>query len=263
VAPDAVGGANAPVFVARNRDARAAQLSLGETEITSMMEWLPRQWRRAPEMLQWRGVAVASLLVLREIFRPVMYWYVWQIFERDLREPLPKAYAQGELRVTVYTAAEPTDKPAEEIYAMKVLPLAEIYQRFARGDAAAIVYDGEKAAGYMWLTFASGKEIAFDTAWVLGADECLKCDSFVLRPWRGKGIHSLLNAAMNQFAKDRGMERVFGSISALNTQSMSLTKKSGSGKVMTLVLLRIRWVRWTWRKAYGAPLESRFIVNEN
>jgi GNAT superfamily N-acetyltransferase len=227
-----------------------------------MMEWLPRQWRRAPEMLQWRGVVVVSLLALREIFRPIMYWYVWQIFERDLRQPLPKAYAQGELKVRVYAAAEPIDKPAEEIYAMKVLPLAEIQQRFARGDAAAIVYDGEKPAGYMWLTFASGMEIAFDTAWVLRAKDCLKHDSFVLRLWRGKGVHSLLSAAVNQYAKDRGMERAFGSVSALNTQSLSLTKKVGSGRIMTLALVRIRWVRWTWRKAYGAPLESRFSVTE-
>jgi hypothetical protein len=88
----------------------------------------------------------------------------------------------------------------------------------------------------------------------------VKYDSFVPRKLRGGGIHSVVNVALNRYARQRGLAKLFSSISILNAQSMSLAKRLRQAKRMMVILVRVRGVKWTWRKAIGAPLESRFSV---
>jgi GNAT superfamily N-acetyltransferase len=225
-----------------------------------MWERLPRQWRRAPELLRWRGLFIFFLLVIREIFRPFLYWYTWHIFQTDLNGPLKAPYAKEQLDVNVYCGKDAVEKAKAAILSMDVLEAAEIERRLGRGDAVAIAYEGDKPAGCMWLTFTSGLPLAFDTTWVVREGEGVKYESFVPKEWRGRGVHSCVTAALNRYARERGLARVFSSISALNTQSLSLARRLRLEKCMTVILVRVRGLKWTWRKAYGAALESRFSV---
>lgn len=225
-----------------------------------MWDRLPRQWRRAPEMLRWRGLFVFILLVMREIFRPFLYWYASHIFQTDLSGPLKGPYAKEKLDVHVYCGKDVVERAKAAILAMNVLEASEIEWRFERGDAVAIACGGDKPAGCMWLTFTSGLPLAFDTTWVVHEGEGVKYESFVAKEWRGRGVHSCVNAALDDYARERGLRWVLSSISALNTQSLSLAKRLGRVKRMTVILVRVRGAKWTWRKAYGAPLQSRFSV---
>jgi hypothetical protein len=67
-----------------------------------------------------------------------------------------------------------------------------------------------------------------------------------------------LNVALNTYAREHGVLRSVGSISLLNSQSLSLAKRLGKKKIMTVILVHIRGIGRTFRNAIGAPLRTRF-----
>src|SRR4051812_41372815 len=68
----------------------------------SMLPSIPRAWRRAAEILRWRGPGYFLLLALREMLRPLLYWYAWNIYLTDLRQPLTEPYAKGKFEVRIF-----------------------------------------------------------------------------------------------------------------------------------------------------------------
>jgi hypothetical protein len=114
--------------------------------------------------------------------------------------------------------------------------------------------------GYGWLSLSTGVvELAFGITWIMRPHEAVRYGNFVLPNWRGRGIQSFVNAAVNAYARDLGIARTIASISTLNTQSMSLAKHYRTATTMKLVLVHIRGLNWTIHRASGAPFESRLI----
>ncbi|MGH9684980.1 MAG: hypothetical protein ACRD4S_15375 [Candidatus Acidiferrales bacterium] len=223
-----------------------------------MANKLARQWRRAPEMLRWRGPFRFLVLVVREILRPFVYWHIWHIVQTDLRQPLPGPYGREKIDVRIYTGQEDLEKAREALRSASELPPVEIDSRFGRGDVVAVANSDNEAAGSTWMTFCSGLELAFGTTWIIHSDEAVQYDSFVRPEWRGRGIHSSLNVALNAYAREHGKVRSLGSISILNSQSLSLARRLRKAKAMTVILVRVRGLNWTYGRAFGAPLDSRF-----
>ena len=219
---------------------------------------LPREWRRAPEIFRWRGPLRFLLLVAREILRPFMYWHVFYIVENDIRQSSPRSYARERFEVRIYVEQKDLKRAKTELSAIGELSPGEIRSRLGRGDAVAVAYAVDEAIGYSWMTFSSGLVLAFNTTWIVRANEAVLYDSFVLPQWRGQGIHSCLDVAFHSFARERGIVRTLASMAALNSQALSLAKRSGKPTIMTVVLVRVRGVKRTWGTAIGAPLNSRF-----
>jgi GNAT superfamily N-acetyltransferase len=224
------------------------------------MKSTPRALRRLPEFIRWRNPVHLLLLAVREIFRPFMYWYVFDIFERDLRRPLPEPYSKEKLNVRVYEGTTDLHKAVEDLTSLDDLRPSDIEMRLKRGDVVAVAYAAREAVGFMWLTFSSGMKLPFGTVWLIGPTEALRYGSFVRPAWRGRAVHSLVNDAINQYARSRGIVCSLAGISALNSQSRNLPKHLRNSRVMRVVLFHLRGVNWTYRKAIGAPLESRFSV---
>ena len=217
--------------------------------------------RRAVEIFRWRGPAYFALLATRELFRPILYWYAWNIYQTDLQSA-GEPYARGEFDVRIYRGVEQREIARQQLAKLKEQPLPNDFDaRMKRGDAIAVVFSGENAVASGWMTFTSGMELAFGTTWILRPNEGTQYGSFVLPAWRGHGIFSLLNVTLNRYARDLGIERSIGSISVLNTQSLSMARKLGKKKIMTVILVRFRGAGWIARKAIGAPLHSRFNVD--
>jgi len=219
---------------------------------------VPRAWRRAGEILRWRGPGHFFLLVLREILRPLMYWYAWNIYLTDLQEPLTRPYAKGKFDVRIFAGENDREIAREQLASLGEPLPPNFAQRINRGDALAVVYCGAEPVAFGWMTFSSGMELAYGTTWILHPNEGTQYGTFVLPKWRGQGIHSVLNVALNTYAREHGVLRSVGSISVLNNQSLSMAKRLGKKKVMTVILVHVRGIGWTFRKAIGAPLHTRF-----
>jgi GNAT superfamily N-acetyltransferase len=223
----------------------------------------PSGWGRIGEVMRWRGPFILSLLAVREFLRPVAYWHVFYVFERDVaRQPPPEPYwkeKKENIEVRVYTREKDVDKAKTEMAGMGELAPDEIDARLNRGDAVAIAYAAGEPVGYRWLSFSSGVvELAFGITWIVRAHEAVRYGNFVLPNWRGRGIQSFVNAAVNVYARDLGIARTLASISTLNTQSMSLAKHYRTATAMKVVLMHIRGLNWTIHRASDAPFESRF-----
>lgn len=224
------------------------------------MKSLLCELQRVPEFLRWRDPSLLLLLAVRELFRPIAYWYVFDIFETDLRRPLPLPYATEAFRVAIYEGDQDLQKAAEDLASLDDLSAFDIETRLRRGDVVAVAYAGNRVVGSSWLTFSSGMDLAFETSWILGAREALRYRSFVRPEWRGRAIQSLLNHALNTYAREHGLDRTLGGISVLNSQSLSLAKHYRRSPAMRLWIFHLRGLNWTYRRATGAPLESRFAV---
>lgn len=224
------------------------------------MKSVLRELRRVPEFLRWRNPLLVLFLVVRESLRPFIYWYIFDIFETDLRLPLPESYAKDNLEVSIYGGNKDLKSALEDLASLDDLLPADIELRFARGDVVAVAYAANEVVGCMWLTFSTGIELAFGTSWIIRTAEALRYGAFVHPGWRGRAIHSLLNNALNRYAHECGMIRTLGGVSVLNNQSRSLARHFRKLRAMRVVIFHIRGVNWTYRKAIGAPLKSRFAI---
>jgi len=210
------------------------------------------------EHFRWRGPWTVFLLALREFFKPLVYWHVWNIYETDLNQKLPKPNCEANCDVVFYTSRVEQTKIKPLLLAMGELAEAEIDTRFERGDIVGLASYGGKPIGYMWLGFSSDIELKYDTYWIIRQGEALRHGSFVVPAARGQGVHSLLNAALNSYAIQHGITRTLGSVSALNPQSLSLPRRHRKAISMTVFLARFRFPSFTVRKSFRAPLSRRF-----
>lgn len=223
-----------------------------------MTRWFVRHLRRFHEAVRWRSPLILLILAAREILRPLMYWYVWHIFEVDLTRPVRQPYSKEEVDVRVY-AREESAAIQTQIAEMGEIDAAEVRRRFARGDLVAIGFIQQQPVGYIWMAVSSGPELAFGTYWIARPGEAVKYGSFVVPAFRGKAIHSCVNYAASAHLRSLGAVRVFSCISVLNAQSLSLTKHNHVPVAMTVAIIRVRKLNWTFRKSFRAPLASRFF----
>jgi len=138
-----------------------------------------------------------------------------------------------------------------------------VASRFARGDLAVIAYLKGEPAGYAWMSFTTGVvELAFGVTWIIGPGESVRYDYFVLPEWRGRRINSCLHSAIVARARDLGIVRTFASVSALNTQSLSLPRHQQKIAAMKLTLVHVSGLNSTFHKSVGAPFASRFLKRD-
>jgi GNAT superfamily N-acetyltransferase len=222
----------------------------------------PWKWSTIKEAMRWRGPFVFFLVILREMLRPLVYWHAYYIFETNLaRQPVPEPLTDEKIDVRVCPGAVDLEKGKAEIVSMGQLEPAEVDSRFNRGDMVVIAYAGGEPSGYEWLCSTSGVlELAFGVNWLVGPGEAVRYDKFVVPKWRGRRISTWLHSATVVCARDHGIMRTFSSISTVNKQSLSIAKHYRRTATMRLTLVHIRWFKRTFRKAGGAPFESRFSV---
>jgi GNAT superfamily N-acetyltransferase len=209
--------------------------------------------------LRWRGPLNFSLLVLRELLSPLMYWHVFHVFEMDVTSHQP--VGSSEFDVAVCSGRANSDKLTRELVPMGEISGDEINSRLGSGDSVAVAYAGRDPIGYAWVSFATWLKIAFLTVWVLDAQEAAFYGSFTHPGWRGRGVQRHLDAALMRYLAENGIATVFSTVSAFNRAMLRATNCSQRRKSMTLVLVHVRGINWVYRRAFGAPLQSRFAVS--
>jgi GNAT superfamily N-acetyltransferase len=215
-------------------------------------------WHKVREHLRWRGAFIVALHTVRKLLSPLVYWELWHIYETDISKQVPLPYAREEFTTRICGAEEDPDSLTAMIASLGELEPGEVARRLARGHLAAVAFSGEQPVGYMWLAFSCVPEELFDASWVIRPGEAVRYNSFVIPPFRGRGVHSILNTAVNCYARERGISKTIGAVSLLNPQSMSLPKHYRRAIKMTVFFAKFRGTDWTIRKSSGAPLDSRF-----
>jgi GNAT superfamily N-acetyltransferase len=210
------------------------------------------------DSIRWRGPLYSLLLATREVLRPLFYWYAWHIFSTDLQKAIPEPYAKKQVAIEVLCGSSAIEAAICQIVPLGQLTPQQIRTRMEDGGAVAIARVGDEPAGYSWLSFTNGGILVYELSWILAPDEALRYGAFVSPKWRGLGIHSALNNASNCYARDRGLHRTLASIGVFNRQSLNLAKHARKRKSMTVFVLHINGLNWTYARAFGAPLESRF-----
>jgi GNAT superfamily N-acetyltransferase len=222
-----------------------------------MSTWIARRAEVLREFVSWRGVFIVGLLTFREFLRPLLYWHLWHIFETDISKDVPQPYGKDAVEVKFYAEGRPS-AIVQQISAMGELEPEEVERRFAQGDSIAVGWVDEQPAGYMWMSFSNAFELAFGTFWIVRAGEAVRYGSFVAPAFRGRGIHSNLNSAVNSCLRQRGINKTLAAVSLLNPQSLSLPRHYQRAVSMTVLVVRFRRLNWTIRRSFGAPLGSRF-----
>ncbi len=221
----------------------------------------PAEWRKVRAAIKWRDPARLFLLALRELLRPLAYWYAIDLVETDLSLPPPAPYGPRSFEVRVFRGRDDLEKIASVVLPLGELNRSEIEERCQRGDAIGIAYAEKEPVGYSWITFCSGMELVLGLAWVVHPNQAVFYGSFVPPPWRGKGIHSWLDLEMNNYARQRGITRTFGSMSWLNSGSLSLAKRQQKPVVMTVFALEWHWPRWRYYRTFGRPLDAHLRIS--
>jgi GNAT superfamily N-acetyltransferase len=219
--------------------------------------WL--QLRTAAKELRWRGPLNFALLVLRELLSPLLYWHIFHVYETDV--VAPQLSQSAKFNVEVYAGRANSDKLTRELAPLGDISGDEINFRLSSGDVVAVAYAGKDPAGYAWVSFATGLEIAFQTAWALDDHQAAFYGSFTHPPWRGLGVQRQLDAALMRYLAQSDFATVFSTVSTFNRAMLRATNCSQRRKCMTLVLIHFRGLNWTYRDAFGAPLQSRFAVS--
>jgi GNAT superfamily N-acetyltransferase len=210
------------------------------------------------EHLRWRGPWIVFLLSLRELLKPLFYWYIWHIYETDIIREFPQPYSRSILNVVICTSQDDLSSIKPRLAAMGELSALEIETRFHRGDAVALASTSGEPVGYMWMGFLSGIELKFDTYWIIRTGEALRYGAFVVPSLRGRGVYSALNSALNSYALERGVTSTLGCVSVLNPQSLSLPKHYNRRISMNVFLVRTRRLSFTLLKSFRATLNYRF-----
>jgi hypothetical protein len=140
----------------------------------------------------------------------------------DLQVPLTEPHAKGKFDVRIFAGDKDREVAREELASLGEPLPANFDARVHRGDALAIVRCGSKPVAFEWMTFSSGMELAYGTTWILQPNEGTPYGAFVVPKWRGHGIFSVMNVALNTYAWEHGVLRSVSSISVLNSQSLSM-----------------------------------------
>jgi hypothetical protein len=111
---------------------------------------VPRACRRAIEILRWRGPGHFFLLALREVFRPLMYWYAWNIYLTDLQQPLTQPYGKRKFDVRIISGNKDREMAREQLASLGEPLPANFDARINRGDALAVVYLRRRTSS-VWL----------------------------------------------------------------------------------------------------------------
>lgn len=212
------------------------------------------------ETLRWRGLLCCLFLSVREILKPIVGWHVFYVFANDLTSELPVSYAKEPFEVRIYKLETEIADVAPQISAFGQLTLDDIRSRASQGDFVGVAYAGNNAVGYSWMSFANALSLAFDATCIVYPHEAILYGSFVRREWRGKGIHSCLDVALNACARERGIVRTIGTMALSNRQTLALAKHTKKRRVMIVALARLRGVDRTWALAIENPRphHSRF-----
>ena len=184
--------------------------------------------------------------------------HVWQIFYKDLAQPLVPVRAT--VPVTIAQAA------ASDAAEMAALWSSDDPRNRSAADEEATFGDRFRAGSLCYVARLEGRIVAYDwiRPWtaagaggvpmVLADDEVYTTDAYTADAWRGHRIHPALNHAILERAQQEGYRIAWTMARADNTRSLPTLRRVGWTPSGTLLVFEPTWAPETQRwLALGSP----------
>lgn len=242
--------------------------------MSTILESLQSKWR-------YQDLGRIMVLATRRVLRPLVFWDVHYVFNRDLSShaSTPPANSDTTIRICkseLDLAGAPSDlallcpKAAERLRDGQVVVVAfadDATAQNAGGDnltgkaAGASKAPQTRIAGYTWITFSNIWLPEFDRTMIVRPGEMVHYDSFVSSPWRGQGLHTVLILVAKQYALSTGCTHSLSWISVLNTQSLKTAQRlvRKPDRPMIVLSVKVRGMRRVRAVALQGSLGVRFV----
>lgn len=179
---------------------------------------LAARWGRGiKRSWQWLRHGVLHLQLLR-LVTGILSWFGFCrlifMYRKDLSEPITPCEARVSLEID--RASEVDVHEVSALNSSDPAGAERVREKLQDGSVCFIARIGGAIVACNWIRVKS--------AWAyqkirLQEDEIFMTDAFTARPWRGKQIHTALNYAMLQYARDRGYRTAYTLLNASNTNS--------------------------------------------
>lgn len=170
---------------------------------------------------------------------------IFLMYTKDLTEPLTPCAAAVPIEIGVARGEDLTAAAAlyHHADAARVPRRAAWFRERVRDGSHCFVarVDGEMVA-YNWIRVDAAVG-ARDLPMHLAPNEIYTTDAYTARAWRGKGIHTALNYAMLQIARDSGYRTAYTLLRVSNLRSWVTMPRVGWKLAGTLLFFRPRWTR--------------------
>jgi hypothetical protein len=241
--------------------------------MSTILELLQSKWK-------YQDLGRVMVLATRRVLRPLVFWDVHYVFNRDLSSHAATAPADSDttiriLKSEVDLAGAPADltllcpKAAERLREGQVVVVAfadtQTEQNTARDNLSGMAAGAAKPpqtriVGYTWITFSNIWLPEFDLTMIVRPGEMVHYDSFVGNAWRGQGLHTVLILIAKQYALSTGCTHSLSWISVFNSQSLKTAQRlvRKPDRPMMVLSVKLRGMKRFRTVALQGTLGARF-----
>jgi GNAT superfamily N-acetyltransferase len=220
--------------------------------------WLRARWHKSAEISRNEGLLRLLFRVCRKCLSPLVLIDVFYFFSRDLtKSSIPDTHLPEGLRMDVQDSVLHLAQ-LEALFA----PMGRnrgIRPRLERGDVVILAFAGAPLVGFTWIAFADVFESALGVTVRVPPRHFYVYDSYVQPEWRGQRLQAALAHAAYDLAQTRGCQHSLAYISVLNWQSLRLTQRWNSPRVMVLINFLFRGAKRPLPLTFGKSLVSRLL----
>ena len=241
--------------------------------MSTILESLQSKWK-------YQDLGRIMVLATRRVLRPLVFWDVHYVFNRDLSSHASTPPADSDTTIRIFKsefdlAGAPADltlfcpKAEERLRDGQVVVVAfasAVTAENAAGEnltgmaAGAAKAPQTRIAGYTWITFSNIWLPEFDRTMIVRPGEMVHYDSFVSSPWRGQGLHTILILVAKQYALSAGCTHSLSWISVFNSQSLKTAQRlvRKPERPMMVLSIKLRGMKRFRTVALQATLGTRF-----
>jgi len=240
--------------------------------MSTILESLQSKWK-------YQDLGRVLVLATRRVLRPLLFWDIHYVFNRDLSSHAATAPADSYttiriLKSEIDLADAPADltllcpQAAERLRDGQVVVVAfatQTEQNAARDNLSGMAAGAARApqtriAGYTWITFSNIWLPEFDLTMIVRPGEMVHYDSFVGNAWRGQGLHTVLILMAKQYALSTGCTHSLSWISVFNSQSLKTAQRlvRNPDRPMMVLSVKLRGMKRFRTVALQGRLGARF-----
>lgn len=206
---------------------------------------------KAFSLLKQHGILKFTWLVFRYFLRKTIRldWLKIYILERSLKEPIQEITPK--IKVKIDQVME------DDIYKLKDIVYEDKYrrfqERFRKGRVCFAALDGERIAGFGWISLEDEYETDTRIEVKLNDKEAYLYDSYVTPEYRSNKLYAAMLAEEMRYLNSHGYDKAIALVESENVPALKNIKSAGYYPLKTVTLFTIFGMKFRlWRRFTGA-----------